>query len=354
MIGQLETVEENTVKGGQAKAVAVFGAGGHTGRFVMAELTRRGIAPMAVVRSAATLQQEGVFGSEIDIREAGIDDDASLDRAFAGVDAVINCAGPFLDTARPVAAAAIRAGAHYLDVTAEQPSAMATFETFDEAARNAGVLILPAMGFYGGFGDLLVTAAAGGWTDVDDIRIAIALDTWHPTKGTRITGERNTAQRLVVSNGSLVPLVPAADDLEMDFPEPFGRQNVVALPFSEIPVITRHLRPRELHSFLNRAALRDVRDAATPAPKATDETGRSPQRFAIDAAIRKGGETRRIAARGRDIYAFSAPLICEAVERLLDGRSRGSGARAPGAVFEAGDFLDALSAQVPDFELIQE
>ncbi|WP_311761252.1 saccharopine dehydrogenase family protein [Paracoccus broussonetiae] len=351
MSGRLETQTGDVMNGGAAKAVAIFGAGGHTGRFVVAELKRRGITPVAVVRNKAKLAQERVFGPEIDLREAAIDDAASLNIAFANMAAVINCAGPFLDTAAPVAEAAIRAGAHYLDVTAEQPSAMATFEAFDEAAGAAGVLVLPAMGFYGGLGDLMVSAAMDDWVDVDDIRIGIALDSWHPTRGTRITGARNTAQRLVVSNGRLAPLVPAADDLTLNFPEPFGRQAVVALPFSEIPVITRHLRPKELHSFLNRTALSDVRAVDTPTPKAADESGRSPQRFAINAVIRKGRETRRITATGRDIYAFSAPLICEAVVRLLDGRSRGSGAQAPGAVFDAGDFLNALNVRIPDFQM---
>jgi short subunit dehydrogenase-like uncharacterized protein len=344
---------EDFVTRSAAKAVAVFGAGGHTGRFVVAELARRGITPVAVVRNKVKLAQEDVFGPEIDLRQAAIDDATSLNTAFADVAAVINCAGPFLDTAAPVAEAAIRAGAHYLDVTAEQPSAMATFEAFDDAARAAGVLVLPAMGFYGGLGDLMVSAAMDDWADVDDIRIGIALDSWHPTRGTRITGERNTVQRQVVSNGKLVPLAPAADDLVLDFPEPFGRQCVAALPFSEISVITRHLRPKELHSFLNRTALSDVRAADTPAPKAADESGRSSQQFAMDIVIRKSGETRRMTATGRDIYAFSAPLICEAVARLLDGRSRGSGAQAPGAVFEADDFLNALSVRIPDFQVIR-
>ena len=35
--------------------VAVFGAGGHTGRFVVAELQRRGIVPIAIARDAAAL-----------------------------------------------------------------------------------------------------------------------------------------------------------------------------------------------------------------------------------------------------------------------------------------------------------
>nr|WP_298098583.1 saccharopine dehydrogenase NADP-binding domain-containing protein [uncultured Shinella sp.] len=351
MSENIENSTDGLMESGDAKSVAVFGAGGHTGRFVIKELLRRGLRPVAVVRAMAQLRQSHIFDPQIIMHEASVDDALSLDRAFAGVSAVINCAGPFLDTAAAVAAAAIRAGAHYLDVTAEQPSTTEIFEVYDESARDAGVILLPAMGFYGGFGDLLVSAAMEGWEEVDEIRIGIALDSWHPTKGTRITGDRNTAQRLVVSGGKLVPLTPASDDLEINFPAPFGLQNVVALPFSEVPVLTRHLQPKELHSFLNRDALRDVRDAHTPAPKGADEIGRSPQQFAVDVVIRKGSETRRITARGRDIYAFSAPLICEAVVRLLDGRGQGSGAKAPGAVFKPGDFLNALSARIPDFQI---
>ena len=53
---------------------------------------------------------------------ASVDDPASLDRAISGAAAVINCAGPFMDTAAPLIEAAIRGRIHYLDVTAEQPA----------------------------------------------------------------------------------------------------------------------------------------------------------------------------------------------------------------------------------------
>jgi hypothetical protein len=46
-------------------------------------------------------------------------------------------------------------------------------------------------------------------------------------------------------------------------------------------------------------------------------------------------------AAGRDIYGFTAPLVCEAVERLLAG-GVASGALAPGEAFDAADFLAAL------------
>ena len=125
----MTTNSERTAK----PAVAVFGATGHTGRFVVAELLSRGIVPIAIARDLAALTAANFPGHEarghetgareILRRKASIDDVESLDQALDGAQAVINCAGPFLETADAVAAAALRAGIHYLDVTAEQPSA---------------------------------------------------------------------------------------------------------------------------------------------------------------------------------------------------------------------------------------
>lgn len=336
----------------KGQIVAVFGATGHTGRFVVAELMRRGLAPIAVVRDPAKAVALEELG--IELRGASIEDPGTLDRALEGAAAVINCAGPFLDTAKAVASAALRSGIHYLDVTAEQPSAQEIYDKFDHAAREAGVLVIPAMGFYGGFADVLVTAAMGEWDTADEIKVGIALDCWHPTRGTRITGEKNTVQRMVVADGQLSPVPTPASEMCWDFPEPFTRQSVVELPFSEIVVIARHARSREIRTYLSRNALRDVRDARTPAPQPADETGRSAQIFLVEAIVTKGERVRRVAAHGRDIYAFSAPLICEAVQRILDGRAMGSGAQAPGTAFDARDFLNALAPEHLEFTVSDE
>ncbi len=342
---------------GDRRTIAVFGASGHTGRFVIAELLRRGFTPVAIGRASAKMADAGFHDRNVEIRTASIDDPASLDRSLAGAAAVINCAGPFLDTAEAVVAAALRARIHYLDVTAEQPSAQAIFDRFGDAAKEGGVVFVPAMGFYGGFADLLATAAMGDWdstdeiAEIDEIRIGIALDSWRPTQGTRITGQRNTTRRLVIEGGNFVPLAQPAPKTSWDFPEPFGRQDVSEVPFSEVPVIARHLRMARLRTYLNDAPLRDLRDSATPPPIAADETGRSAQTFLVDAVVRKGSITRRAIAQGRDIYAFTAPLVVEAVERILDGRARGSGALAPGGAFDATDFLRALAPQHLTFEL---
>jgi hypothetical protein len=84
---------------------------------------------------------------------------------------------------------------------------------------------------------------------------------------------------------------------------------------------------------------------------AVETSGRSPQTFLIEVDVRKVNETWRALARGRDIYAVTAPLVCEAVERILDAPAQWGGAFAPGEIFDAKTFLRALSPQHLTLEL---
>jgi hypothetical protein len=324
--------------------IAVYGAYGHTGRFVLAELRRRGFVPVACGRDAARLRELAAI-TGVEVRGAATDDPAALDAAFAGTAAVLHCAGPFLDTAAPVLDAALRARIHYLDVAAEQRAVADTLAR-DAEAKVAGVTLLPAMAFYGGLADLLVSAALDDATDADTVDIAVALDGWHPTRGTRLTGERNHYPRTYIEHGRTRTVPDPAPVRETDFPAPFGRLETVLLPLSEAVVVPHHIACRNLHSWMNQAPLRDLRDPATPAPVAADDSGRSVQRFAVDVRVRRGNRACRAIASGRDIYAVTAPLLVEALQRIPDGRVRGNGALAAGQAFDARDFLAVLAATV--------
>jgi len=330
--------------GSPQPVVAVYGASGHTGGFVIRELSRRGFTAVAIGRDAERLAAAD-FPAGVKREVAVLDDPASLARALAGAAAVVNCAGPFIDTAEPLVSAALRARIHYFDVTAEQASAQAIFERYS-AAEEAGVAVIPAMGFYGGLGDLLATAAMGDWTRADEARIGIALDSWKPTEGTRATGRRNTARRLTLAEGMLRPLADPAPSVVWPYAEPFGAQEMVELPFTEAILIGSHLQVSELHTYLNTAPLRDLRDARTPAPVAADASGRSAQTFVVEVEVRQGSTVRRASALGRDIYATTAPLVVEAVERVLNDATAPRGVFAPGGLFDARNFLTALAPDI--------
>jgi short subunit dehydrogenase-like uncharacterized protein len=262
---------------------------------------------------------------------------------MSGAAAVINCAGPFGESAPAIIEAALRAGIAYLDVTGEPFVALGTFEQYADRAREAGVVVVPAMGFFGGLGDLLASAAMGEWPSADTVTVAVALDSWKPTRGTRLAGERRAGRRVVRTGGRLVARSaqdprPAAT---WDFPEPVGRQDVEG-EFSTVDVVTisRHLDTPHIDTYLHLASTTDSDDAS--GPEATDESGRSAQTFVMEAVVRRAGEERRVAAHGRDIYAITAPIVVEAVERILDGRCKGVGVVAAAEIFDPEDFLRSL------------
>ncbi|MGW0034824.1 saccharopine dehydrogenase NADP-binding domain-containing protein [Streptomyces sp. NPDC003314] len=333
---------------GAGQVVTVYGAYGHTGRFVVAELLDRGFVPVLAGRDEGKLRAFAESRPELDVRPATVDDPASLDRALAGADAVVNCAGPFASTAGPVIEAALRAGIPYVDVAAEIEANLDTFAHFAERAAAAGVPVIPAMAFFGGLGDLLVTAAMGDWTEADEAHVAYGLSGWRPTAGTRTAGavsrERRDGRRVVFAGGRLEYRDDAPPALEWTFPEPLGVRSVIGeFTMADVVTVPSHLAVPEVRTYMTAEAARDLAAPDTPAPAAADEQGRSDQTFLVDVVVRSGGEERRAVASGRDIYAVSAPLAVEALDRVLTGRTGAVGVVSAGAAFDAAAFLRALS-----------
>jgi short subunit dehydrogenase-like uncharacterized protein len=338
----------------RSRTVAVFGAYGHTGRFVAAELRRRGIAAILSGRDRVKLDLLGPVHPDSDLRVASIEDPTSLDRALDGADVIINCAGPFGETAPALIEAALRAHCHYLDVTGE---ALVTIETFARYAdselnvkrvRDADIVLVPSMAFYGALGDLLATVALGDWAEADDISIAVALDSWKPTRGTRLASERRAGRRVVYRNRQ-IEILSAETQSPMatwNFPPPFGFQEMVGeFPTVDVVTISRHLVTPKISAYLNTPPIKDLRDPNTTGPQPADASGRSSQIFLVEVVARRGNQKRSTIARGRDIYAITAPIVVEAAARILNGNFKRKGIGAPAEIFDARDFLDTLAPE---------
>jgi hypothetical protein len=277
-----------------------------------------------------------------------VDDPAALDRALAGAAAVVNCAGPFALTAVPVVEAALRARIPYVDVAAEIEANASTFATYADVAETP---VVPAMAFFGGLGDLLVTAAMGDWSAADEVHVAYGLSSWHPTAGTRVAGavsrERRAGRRVRFGNGALEYHDDKPSEQDWTFPEPLGRRAVIAeFTMADVVTIPSHLDVPEIRTYMTVEAARDVAGADTPPPVPSDALGRSDQTFVVDVVVRADGTDRRATAHGQDIYAVSALLVVEAVRRILVGQTRTTGVASAGAMFDAADFLRALRPHV--------
>ncbi|MFB6812220.1 saccharopine dehydrogenase family protein [Streptomyces sp. NPDC056387] len=348
----MATGQTTTATATATATVTVYGAYGHTGRFVVARLRERGFVPVLSGRDAHKL---GALADEypgLDVRPAPVDDPDALDRALAGAAAVVNCAGPFATTAAPVIEAALRARIPYVDVAAEIEANADTFAQFADRARDAGTVIVPAMAFYGGLGDLMVTAAMDDWTTADEAHIAYGLDGWHPTEGTRAAGrvsaERRGGRRVRFTNGQFEYHDDELPTLRWPFPDPVGQRDVIGgFTMADVVTVPSHLSIPEVRTYMTAEAAAGVVAADSPAPTAVDEHGRSAQTFLVDVVVRSGDTERRAVASGRDIYAVTAPLAVEAVDRILTGRTlRAAGVVSAGELFEAPGFLRALAPHI--------
>jgi hypothetical protein len=335
--------------------VTVVGAYGHTGRFVVVELRRRGLIPILSGRDPGKLDAVSRDHPGLDVRPASVDDPASLDEALDGASAVINCAGPFAATAAPVLDAALRAGIPYLDVAAEVEVVMETFARYADPARDAGVVVVPAMAFYGGLGDQLATAAMADWPAADWISIAYALSNWRPTTGTRRTGQvsarRRDGRRIYYTDNRLEFRTGEPPVTEWTFPAPVGTQTVVAeFTMADSATIPTHLKTHEIRTYMSTGAVDDLRSPDQSLPIAVDDRGRSGQTFLVEVIVSAGGSTRRAMARGQDIYAVTAPLVAAATRHILDTPDIAPGVVAAGELVDARDFLTSIGTEHLTYE----
>lgn len=123
----------------------VYGSYGYTGRLIAREAVDRGLDVVVAGRDRAAVENQAI---RLDCAErvVGLDEPQVLDLAMEAAPVALNCAGPFVDTYEPVVEACLRTGTHYLDVTGE----IAVFEALaaaDQRARDAGVMVLPGVGF---------------------------------------------------------------------------------------------------------------------------------------------------------------------------------------------------------------
>jgi short subunit dehydrogenase-like uncharacterized protein len=240
--------------------ILLYGANGFTGELIAREAVRRGIRPILAGRNEAALSSlAGELG--VQHRIFGLDDSTAIERELKDVAVVLNCAGPFAHTARPLADACLRARVHYLDITGEA----AVFEDMarrDAAARAAGVMILPGAGFDVVPTDCLAVHLKRRLPSATRLALGFQVAT-RMSKGTTLTVIENLGDGGLARKGGHLQKVPAAWKTRIiDFGE--GPTKAITIPWGD--VVTAHhstgIRDIEVYMgapFATRAAVKSSR-----------------------------------------------------------------------------------------------
>jgi short subunit dehydrogenase-like uncharacterized protein len=180
----------------------IYGATGYTGNMAADHAARMGLAPVLAGRNEDRLRD---LGARIYCphRVFDVDDPEAVDWALSDATVLLNCAGPYMRTAEPLMAAAIRAGVHYLDIVAELDS-YTLAERFDAQAAGAGVMLLPGSGGSVAMLGCLAGHAAARITKPKRLRVALHV-AGSMSRGSAISASHNiTTQTLHRVEGALV------------------------------------------------------------------------------------------------------------------------------------------------------
>jgi short subunit dehydrogenase-like uncharacterized protein len=148
-----------------------------------------------------------------------------------GMGVVLHCAGPFSATAAPMMAACLAMGAHYLDIAGE----ISVFEharTLDAAARAAGIVVCPGVGFDVIPTDCVAAALKGALPDAT--HMALGFDSRSGfSPGTAKTSVEGLAQGgKVRKDGRIVSVPLAYKTRRIDFGD--GEKLAMTIPWGDV------------------------------------------------------------------------------------------------------------------------
>ncbi|MGA9852508.1 MAG: saccharopine dehydrogenase NADP-binding domain-containing protein [Gammaproteobacteria bacterium] len=343
----------------------IYGAYGYTGVLIVEEALEQGLRPTLAGRDPDKLktlaERYGLPSVTLDLR-----DQAALDEALKDRRVVLNCAGPFAHTYRPMAEACLRQHVHYLDITGE----IQVFEALaalDDAAIKAGVMLLPGVGFDVVPTDCLAAHLKDRMPKATHLALAFR-GTGGFSRGTRRTMLKGLEDGGAVRRAGRIVQVPAAwKTRHVNFGEgkpraavsiPWGDvatawhstgiPNIVvyaALPLAQI----RSLRMSRYLGWLLRNHWVQVRlqrriDSGTAGPSGA--TRKSSESLIWGEVRNAEGQVLQSRMRCANAYSFTARSAVGATRRVLSGDAR-PGFQTPSRVFGIG-FALASGARITD------
>jgi len=340
--------------------VVLFGATGYTGTLTAHALSRRQIDFAIAGRDSAKLDSLSAELGGVETRVAAVGDVEALVAALTGARALISCVGPFAELGGTAVEAALRARVHYLDSTGEGSFISRLATERDADAQDAGIALVPAMGFDEVPADVAASLATEGMERAD-LALTYAVPST-PSSGTaRTVPSIFVSTGYFIENGGRVEIRAGDRKRYSPMPPPLGPKPAVAFPLSVLEVVPLHLdlntfgayvTTAPVQEFALRAALPFMR--VSPVRKAIENVMPQLARLSPDqrgkawtilAEARAGQAFRNVAVTGRDVYGSTAEFLAAGAARMAEEDFEGSGVMAPVQALGL-DFLQKLLIEV--------
>ncbi len=211
--------------------ILIYGANGYTGELITRMAAERGLKPIVAGRNEAKVAEIAAkYGFEH--RAFSLDDTAKLDAALQEVDMVLHCAGPFSITSLPMVKACLRNKKHYTDITGEI-SVFETCASMDKKAEEAGIMVMPGVGFDVVPSDCLARHLKDRLPSATHLSLAF-YGMGRISHGTQATMTMNVGRGGAIrKDGQITPVPAAWKSREIDFGEGVIKTGVT-IPWGDV------------------------------------------------------------------------------------------------------------------------
>ncbi|KAF7887916.1 uncharacterized protein EAF01_011070 [Botrytis porri] len=230
---------------------------------------------------------------------------------------LLNCAGPFAHTSKPLIEACIRNKVHYLDIAAELDSYQHA-QKHDKDAKDANIMLMP------GCGGSVVMLGCLATHVIEKVKTPIKIEIALRIAGTISRGsaksaaESITSQCLQLVDGSLVGQ-DVSNTAEFDFDDGSGIVTSVPVTFPDLLTI------RKSTNVLNIATYVNISDATFPTgdlallPEGPTAAERkiTPYHAAVSVTS-EDGVIRKAALHIVNGYTFTSMASVQAAKRVMD------------------------------------
>ncbi|MFM7838697.1 MAG: saccharopine dehydrogenase family protein [Chitinophagaceae bacterium] len=215
--------------------VLLYGAYGYTGELIAQHAAEWGLRPVLAGRDKTKLVRVAQR-FDFDHRVVNLEDPQALQAALQDCAVVIHAAGPFAQTALPMAKACLETQTHYLDITGE----IEVFEQLkglDQQAKAKGIMICPGVGFDVVPTDCLALLLKKNLPDATSLKLAFATLGSSVSHGTATTLVRHLGEPgCCRKDGRLTPIPLGKNSLWVDF----GRKKLFTLSIPWGDLSTAH------------------------------------------------------------------------------------------------------------------
>lgn len=213
----------------------IYGAYGYTGQLISKLAKAKGLTPILAGRDK---EKTKALANELALpyRYFDLSQTEKLHEALDEVELVLHCAGPFSETAEVMMKACLATKTHYLDITGE----IEVFElgaSLDQAAKDAGIVIMPGVGFDVVPSDCLASHLKSQLPDATHLELAFMSES-STSRGTALTMTQGIGQGGAIRKDAKITPVPhvyASRRLNLDGKE----KNFVSIPWGDVSTAYR-------------------------------------------------------------------------------------------------------------------